>query len=458
MATLADGANAIQDGSAFRPPPGVDDLFSLGLSAAESVASQISEIWTSASSNLSTTLSVTSSKVKVTELKAKSEGRTPSKEELDEACGPLAFLSEIPKALNEALGGITSQVQQFASDFGRAIGEFESELNELISDVANAVDETAEAIAQAALDAFEAANTIAIQALNAVNNAINEVVGAVNTVISQAEAALDSAINELLAFADGLTFAGLFSLDCQDEAVENTIDEDKVADAAEVDRVIGPEPSSETNDAVDSENLSTSKTEFTQVQSAPPPDIDELIQRYRSAAIEAVLAGQEIAIAFTQKRPPTVSRAQRDALNITADLEKNNLFLEAASLGIDVRDLPIYGPSFDQPLTAGNESTGQNNTNSRAEDSVQSERKRDLDALNAAKAESNKLIAQFNSVAAEIRQTVSPPTSPGYLDRLRVLKPQADALKKEIDIKDAEIRRLSAKLGKPVTFGSVEAE
>lgn len=453
MATLVDGANAIQDGSAFKPPPGVDDLFSLGLSAAESAASQISEIWASASSNLSTILSVTSSKVKVTELKAKSEGRTPSKEELDEACGPLAFLSEIPKALNEALGGITSQVQQFASDFGRAIGEFESELNELISDVVNAVDEAAEE-----LDRFETANNIAIQALNAVNNAINEVVGAVNTVIAQAEAALDSAINELLAFADGLTFAGLFSLDCQDEAVENTIDEDKVADAAEVDRVIGPEPSSETNDAVDSENLSTSKTEFTQVQSAPPPDIDELIQRYRSAAIEAVLAGQEIAIAFTQKRPPTVSRAQRDALNITADLEKNNLFLEAASLGIDVRELPIYGPSFDQPLTAGNESTGQNNTNSRTEDSVQSERKRDLDALNAAKAESNKLIAQFNSVAAEIRQTVSPPTSPGYLDRLRVLKPQADALKKEIDIKDAEIRRLSAKLGKPVTFGSVEAE
>lgn len=237
--TLTSGMDAVKSGDAFKTAPG-EGLADIGLAAATSASDMIAETWSAVTKNLSTTLSVTSSQVKVIELKAKSEGREATPEEIDEACGPLSFLAKAKNELEEALSEIFGQVEDFASEFGQTIASFANDLNTLIDDVANAVDEVAQAAAQVILDAFNAANALAIQALDAVEGAINSAVGFVNDAVAEAEALLNNAIDELLAFADSLNFASLFSLDCQEEAVANAVDSEKVADAAEVDRVIGP--------------------------------------------------------------------------------------------------------------------------------------------------------------------------------------------------------------------------
>lgn len=237
---LASGIEAVKSGDAFKAAPSMGELADIGLDAASSAVDAITETWSAMTKNLSTTLSVTSSQVKVIELKAKSEGREPTPEELDKACGPLSFLTKAKNELEEALSGIFGQVEGFASEFGQTIASFANDLNTLIDDVANAVDEVAQEIAQAALDAFEAVNAVAMEALEAVEGAINSAVGFINDAVAEAEALLNSAIDEMLAFADSLNFASLFSLDCQEEAVANAVDSEKVADAAEVDRVIGP--------------------------------------------------------------------------------------------------------------------------------------------------------------------------------------------------------------------------
>jgi hypothetical protein len=466
---LASGIDAIKSGEAFKAAPSMSELGDIGLAAATSAVDQITQTWSALTNNLSTTLSVTSSQVKVIELKAKSEGREPTPEELDEACGPLSFLAKAKTELEEALSGIFGQVESFASEFGQTIASFANDLNTLVDEVANAVDEVAQEIAQAALDAFEAVNAVAMEALAAVEGAINSAVGFVNDAVAEAEALLNSAIDEMLAFADSLNFASLFSLDCQKEAVANAVDSEKVADAAEVDRVIAPTPTTSSNTGVELPNeptppsteppgywtaddgrltllstpelfarasagiapfgspgktpdglpkfvvarandtgkmyivisseppqvqwtpltldeaaakgatilaslraddnkkvpipqpptpdklvtsptLTEPQTEFAQVQTAVPPSLTQLIENFRSAARVAVLAGQELSIAYVEKRPSLVSIAERDALNLAADQEKNKLFLEAANQGVPANDLPIYGPEFN--LTA----------------------------------------------------------------------------------------------------------
>jgi hypothetical protein len=347
---LASGIDAIKSGEAFKAAPSMSELGDIGLAAATSAVDQITQTWSALTNNLSTTLSVTSSQVKVIELKAKSEGREPTPEELDEACGPLSFLAKAKTELEEALSGIFGQVESFASEFGQTIASFANDLNTLVDEVANAVDEVAQEIAQAALDAFEAVNAVAMEALAAVEGAINSAVGFVNDAVAEAEALLNSAIDEMLAFADSLNFASLFSLDCQKEAVANAVDSEKVADAAEVNRVVGPTIVEGTESPISSTTLAEPQTEFAQVQTAVPPSLTQLIENFRAIARVAVRAGQELSLAYIEKRPSLVSIAERDVLNLAADQEKNKLLLEAANQGVPANDLPIYGPEFN--LTA----------------------------------------------------------------------------------------------------------
>lgn len=347
---LTDSIEAFRTGAAYTSVSGMSELADIGLEAATSAADTIAETWSAVTKNLSTTLSVTSSQVKVIELEAKSQGREPTEEELDEACGPLGVLVKVPNALSAALSDIFGQVNEFASDFGQTIASFANDLNTLINDVATAVDDVVRDIAQAALDVFNTVNSVAIQALTAVEGAINAVVGFVNDAVAEAERLLNLAIDKLLGFADSLVVSALYKLECQEVAVENGIDADKVADAAEVDRVVGPTIVEGTESPISSTTLAEPQTAFAQVQTSVPPSLDQLIENFRSAARKAVLAGQELSLAFIQKRPSTVSIAERDALNAAADQEKNKLFLEAANQGVPANDLPIYGTEFN--LTA----------------------------------------------------------------------------------------------------------
>jgi len=360
MAILKESIAAVQDGSAYKPPPSVDGLTGIGLESATTAAEAITQTWSTATSNLSKTLSVTSSQVKVIELEAKSEGRQPTEEELDEACGPLSFLVSVPKALNEALGDIYGKVDEFATSFGQTIGEFASDLNQLIDDVANAIDETAEELAQEALELFETANSLAISALNTVENAINSAVGFVNDAIVEAERLLDAAVEKLLGFARSLNFASLFSLDCQKEAVENGVDSEKVADAAEVERVVAPTVVNDSDNEIASETLSTPQTTFApavEPRTIPPGDLELLTQRYLDAAALADELSREVFDpAFTSRPAAEIEEVNRryEAAQDARDQAQAEMISIAQRSGVPVESLPVYKSSyknFSEPAT-----------------------------------------------------------------------------------------------------------
>lgn len=343
MANLVDSIAEINGGGAFKgPPAGVSDLDDIGLDSATNAASSITDSWGSATGNLSTAITVSKSQVNLIELKAKSEGREPTDEELDEACGPLSFLAKAGNELTEALGGIFDSVNKFASDFGVAIGTFAAQLNQLISDVVNEVDEIAEAIAKEALELFEAVNSVAIQALEKIEGAINTAVGFVNNAIAEAERLLNKAIDELLAFADSLNFASLFNLDCQEEALENAVDTDKIADADEIDRVIAPRVVVSTDETITSETLSKEPFNLSAAGALrASPELEELIDRYRTAA-RALNAGR--------LRIPIINRTERLALLKASNDAFQDLRVGALAEGKNVSDLPVWGENFDEPL------------------------------------------------------------------------------------------------------------
>jgi hypothetical protein len=117
-ATLDVARVAIQDGSAFKPPPAVDDFDEFGEALGSkgggisSLTESVTSAWNSTVSNLSTAFSVTSTQVKVIEIEAKSQGREATDEELDEACGPLSFLTKLPEVKFSVLALCTSLTYQ----------------------------------------------------------------------------------------------------------------------------------------------------------------------------------------------------------------------------------------------------------------------------------------------------------------------------------------------------------
>jgi len=367
MATFSESIAAIQDGSAYKPPPSVDDLASIGTPSSQSAVESITNLWAGAADNLPKALSVTSTQVKVIELKAKSEGREPTEAELDEACGPLSFLTSVPRALNEALGGILESVSQFASDFGESIGAFAARLNQLTEDLANAIESGIQELIDAAETALGAVNQAAIQALNAVENAINTAVGFVNDILTEAENLLNKAIDELISFARGLNFSSIFSLDCQEEALENTIDTDKIADAEEINRVITPEvfdvaPAEE----ITPRSLSEPQTTFETPETTPPsPSLEQLIERYRIAARSLRSANEDIAAANAEGRSPPFTRTQLAELTGRVDAALQDLNVAALAAGKNTETLPIYGRNFDSPQVASTAGRTQNASTAR---------------------------------------------------------------------------------------------
>jgi hypothetical protein len=247
--TLASGVNSISTGAAFYPQPAsIDLLANCGFSKMQSVGSMIDGAFASAKDNLSTVLSISQTQVKVITLKAKSEGREPTPEELAAACDPFSLLKDINTSINDKINGVLD-------DLNTELEAFNTELERLmkLGD-------------QFLIDQFKALNAELDAALTAVENKLDELVGAVDSAIATAEKAIDDAIKELKAFADGLTFASLFNLDCQTDAKDAAVDSTKVADAAEVGRVVGPTVSGASN----SGNLDTLPPDSTPPATVPP--------------------------------------------------------------------------------------------------------------------------------------------------------------------------------------------
>lgn len=375
------GVQGVQDGSIYNDPPSTEGFDEFGTALGSkgggiaSLTGLVASAWNSTVSNLSTALSVTSTQVKVIELEAKAQGREATDEEIDEACGPLSFLKKLPNILDDALADIFGKFNEFASAIGETVGEFMGKLDELIADVANAVGEVAEAAAKVVLEAFEAANAVALEAIEAIESAVNAVTGAINDAIQFATDAFNFAVDKLLAFADTLNFASLFSLDCQEEALEAAVDKEKIADADEVQRVIAPEVVATTDETITSDTLPVPQTTFeTAATPIPRAEIDSFIGSYRITA-------RDLRDAILRTDP----RARRGEIAFLDRVNQNTLqelATVALSAGIDINTLAIYGRNFDQPKDASTPSTGGDAVNVQTTSTARSSQK-EIDLIKA---------------------------------------------------------------------------
>ena len=357
-ATLDVARAGIQSGEAFKPPPAVDEFSSIGSDlgskggSAQGLSEDVPEAWNGATKNLSTSISVTATNVKVIEKEAKAQGREPTEEELDEACGPLSFLTKIPKLLGEALDNIYGKFDEFLTSFGESVGEFMAKFDELVANVANAVDEAAQAAAEFILEGFKILNEAALAAVDAIVEVVDSVAGAVSDAIQFATDAFNAAVDKLLAFADTLNFGSLFNLDCQTEAVDEALDKDKIADKAEVDRVMSPPTVNGTDQTVASETLTKPQTEFAPAPSTTtPPSLESRVATYQRAARAYKASVDEARAALSEGRKPNVTRLQQDELRYAQDEALSDLRTSALFLKVDINTLPIHGPNFDSVRT-----------------------------------------------------------------------------------------------------------
>ena len=353
-ATLDAARASVQSGEAFKPPPAVDEFSSIATEmgskggSAQGVAEDVPEAWNGATKNLSTSISVTATNVTVIEKEAKAQGREPTEEELDEACGPLSFLTKIPSLLGDALTEIYGKFEEFATEFGESVGEFMAKFDELVANVANAVDEAAKAVAEFILEGFKILNEAALLAVDAIAEVIDGVADAVNEAITFATDAFNAAVDKLLAFADTLNFGSLFNLDCQAEAVDEALDKDKIADQAEVNRVMSPPTVNGTDQTVASETLTKPQTEFAPAPSTTtPPSLESRIATYQRAARAYQASVTEARTALSEGRRPNVTRSQQDELRYAQDEALSDLKEAALSQKVDINTLPIHGPNFD---------------------------------------------------------------------------------------------------------------
>jgi hypothetical protein len=355
-ATLDAARVAIQSGEAYKTPPGVSDLSDIGSAmgskgtGAVATASLVEGAWDTSTKNLSTTFSVTSTQVKVIEQEAKAQGREATEEELEEACGPLSFLTKIPNLLGDAISSIYGKFNEFFSAFGEAVGDFMKKFDQLVADVANAVDEVAKSIAEAALAAFEFVNQAALAAVDAIASTINTVAGAINDAIQFATNAFNAAVDKLLAWADSLNFGSLFSLNCQKEALEEGVDTEKIADSAEVSRVVSPtekgrtlEPTDRPKDQVAPESVKQPQTAFASPTSSTP-DLEAAKKKYLKAAAEADEASRALFRQSAYQNANQVNSRYESAV-AARDAAEEDMKAKAKELGVPESSLPVYKSS-----------------------------------------------------------------------------------------------------------------
>jgi len=101
MATITASSNALEVGTVYKDPDvALVDLTAAAekapgpiASALTAAATAVKSVFTAQQSKIATLTSVAEMQTTATKIKAKSEGREATEAELEESCGPLAFLT-----------------------------------------------------------------------------------------------------------------------------------------------------------------------------------------------------------------------------------------------------------------------------------------------------------------------------------------------------------------------------
>jgi len=370
MATVMASSTAFETGTAYKDPDVV--LVDLTASAGNApsniatmmntTASAVKSIFSAEQKKIATRTTVAEMETAATKTKAKSEGREATEEELEASCGPLAFLTDGFKILEEGLGDLWDGIGEFATDLGIAVNEFLGSAVDLANEVFDKISGIANDIAEAiAAGLTEVADALKASPLGQIYEAISEKVSELTDKISEtisdlaaaASEAFDAALEKIEAFVDSLSLSNLFDTDCANEAKEEAMNTDQLSSSAEVESAL----SSNATRSVDpkaSEAPAPFQERAEELPKAPEagPSLQVAINRYREASIArdaAILEARNlIGGRGTSAQIASLKQRQTEANNRAMEA-KRELEEAAGKDGRTLSSLPIWGVAYNQP-------------------------------------------------------------------------------------------------------------
>lgn len=364
---------ALQSGSAYRDPDvALVDLTASSANAPSNIAtmlnttaSTVSGIFTTEEKKIAVRTQVAEMQTGASKIKANSDGRSATGDELEKSCGPLAFLTDGYKLLEEQLGnlwdGIGELASEFAEDLGIAVDGFLGgavdlanavfekckELTDAIADaIANGLDEVAAALEASPLGQFY--NQLSAK----VSELTSALSGAISNLAQQASVAFEAALDEIEAFVDSLSLAKLFDTECANEAKTESMNEEQLSTTADVESALKSEGTRTIDPkATEAPAPFQERAEPIPEPLEPGPTLQSAINKYREAqlALDAVnlevrnRTGRE-----TSAQLASLKQRQSEANNraMEAKRELNDL---ANKEGKTMSALPIWGTSYNQP-------------------------------------------------------------------------------------------------------------
>jgi hypothetical protein len=371
MATIMESSNAFEVGTVYKDP----DVALVDLTASDGAsipgigsmltgaAAAVKSVFTTEQKKIATLTTVAEMQTATAKTKAKSEGREATEAELEESCGPLAFLTDGFKILEEGLGNLWDGIGEFATDLGIAVEGFLGSAVDLANEVFASISGIANDIAEAIADGFtEVADALKASPLGQIYQSISDTVGeltesltsTINDLAASASAAFDSALAKIEAFVDSISLSNLFSTDCATEAKEEALNTDQLSSQAEVESAFASnETKSVDPKATEAPAPFAERAEEVPKAVEPTPTLQVAINKYREAQLARDATIQEARTLIggrgSSAQIADLKKRQGDA-NYRAGLAKSDLEDAAKFAGTRLGSLPIYGPSYNQPL------------------------------------------------------------------------------------------------------------
>jgi hypothetical protein len=372
MATITASSNALEVGTVYKDPDVVlVDLTASAenapgpiASAMTAAATAVKSVFAAQQKKIATFTTVAEMQTATTKAKAKSEGREATAEELEESCGPLAFLTDGFKTLEEGLGKIYDGIGEFATDLGIAVEGFLGSAVDLVNEVFDKISGIANDIAQAIEDGLTAVaealqNSPLGQLYQSISDKVSELTASltdtINELAASALAAFDSALEKIEAFVDSISLSNLFSTDCANEAKEAVLNTDQLSTEAEVQTALAA-PADQQSKSVDPKATEApapfaERAEPVPKAVEPGPNLQSAITRYREAQLALDSVTQEVRNRTgreTSAQLASLKQRQTEA-NDRAMEAKRELNDIANKEGLTMSALPIWGPSYNQP-------------------------------------------------------------------------------------------------------------
>lgn len=450
MATVIASSNAFQVGTVYKDPDvALVDLTASAenapgpiASAMTAAAAAVKSVFTTQQKKIATLTTVAEMQTATTKAKAQSEGREATEEELEESCGPLAFLTDGFKILEEGLGKIYDGIGEFATALGIAVEGFLGSAVDLVNEVFDKISGIAGDIAQAINDGLTAVaealqNSPLGQLYQSISDKVSELTtsltNTINELAASALAAFDSALEKIEAFVDSISLSNLFSTGCANEAKEAALNTDQLSSEGEVQTALAA-PAAQQSKSVDPKATEAPAPFVERAQEIPKafeptPTLQVAINKYREAQLarDATIEEARGLISSGNRNQAQIAdlkKRQADA-NFRAANAKGDLEDAAKFAGVRLGSLPIHGPSYNQPLGP---TTYDPEVVARADAAVADQEKRYIAAVREFDRANAAQIKEKNRVVYNVFITITPELIAKHRVLLNVAREKRDAV------------------------------